>query len=186
MNIVELINADESAFDQPCKFGNRVEDHAVYCHNEEWEDSPRKCRRSWYTGGEIKDEDCPGFERNESYVGELAPTPINGTPCSVCTGKKITTTVLGSYSTCEHCQGDGVEPQYLKLSEFEMKALSLRNVGDLYVCKSSGEEEFDSMRRLIELNLLKFRMFTPLGNTSDWLVCLTGKGAAVLEKWLSK
>ena len=60
-NIVEAI-ADESSFDQPCRFGNRVEGHAVYCHNDAWLYSPRKCRRTWYTGGEVRDEDCPGFE----------------------------------------------------------------------------------------------------------------------------
>jgi hypothetical protein len=36
----------------------------VYCHNQTWKDAPRKCRRTWYTGGEINDEDCPGYEPN--------------------------------------------------------------------------------------------------------------------------
>lgn len=62
-NLVELM-ADESAFDQPCKHGNRVECHAVYCHNEAWKDAPRKCRRTWHTGGEVRDEDCEGFAPN--------------------------------------------------------------------------------------------------------------------------
>jgi hypothetical protein len=65
MNLMELI-AEESAFDHPCKHGNRVECHAVYCNNMEWKDAPRKCRRTWYTGGEVRDEDCPGFAPNES------------------------------------------------------------------------------------------------------------------------
>lgn len=64
INIVELI-ADESAFDQPCKYGNRVGGHSVYCHNNEWTDAPRKCRRTWYTGGTERDEDCPGYAPNE-------------------------------------------------------------------------------------------------------------------------
>jgi hypothetical protein len=63
-NWVEIFT-EESKFDQPCKYGNRVEAHAVYCHNEEWSDAPRKCRRTWYTGGEERDEDCAGFEVNE-------------------------------------------------------------------------------------------------------------------------
>ena len=69
INLVELITAgnDDCAFDQPCKHGHRVEGHAVYCHNDEWPDSPRKCRRTWYTGGEVKDEDCPGFAPNPEY-----------------------------------------------------------------------------------------------------------------------
>lgn len=68
-NLVEFIqepNAD-CAFDQPCKFGHRVEGHAVYCHNDEWKDGPRKCRRSWYTGGSVKDEDCDGFQPNTDF-----------------------------------------------------------------------------------------------------------------------
>lgn len=57
-NIVELI-ADESAFDQACRFANRVEHHAVYCHNDRWVDAPRKCH--W---GD-KMNCCPGFEKKE-------------------------------------------------------------------------------------------------------------------------
>lgn len=68
-NLVELLAADdeEQAFDQPCKYGNRVGCHAVYCHNDDWADSPRKCRRTFYTGGEVKDEDCPGFSPNPEH-----------------------------------------------------------------------------------------------------------------------
>lgn len=61
--------AEEQAFDQPCKFGNRVDGHAVYCHNDEWLEGPRKCRRSWYTGGVVRDEDCPGFAPNDRGEG---------------------------------------------------------------------------------------------------------------------
>lgn len=69
MNLVEMF-AEESAFDQPCKFGNRVEHHSVYCHNETWKDAPRKCHCSWYTGGETRDEDCQGYEPNLDYGGD--------------------------------------------------------------------------------------------------------------------
>lgn len=68
-NVVEMMD-DEQAFDQPCAFGNRCGGHAVYCHNEAWPDSPRKCRRTWYTGGETRDEDCPGFVANPDYVSK--------------------------------------------------------------------------------------------------------------------
>ena len=51
--------------DQPCKFGYRVGTHAVYCHNHKWEDAPRKCRRTWYTRGKTRDEDCLGYIPNE-------------------------------------------------------------------------------------------------------------------------
>lgn len=60
--VVELMDdADGSGFNQPCRFGYLVDGYAVYCHNERWLYAPRKCRRTWYTGGERRDEDCPGF-----------------------------------------------------------------------------------------------------------------------------
>lgn len=65
VNVVEFIaDSKDCAFDQPCIYGHRVEFHAVYCHNTEWEDAPRKCRRTSYSGNEDKDEDCPGFKPN--------------------------------------------------------------------------------------------------------------------------
>jgi len=65
-NLVEMIaEPDECAFDQPCAHGHRVEGHAVYCHNTEWKNAPRKCRRTWYTGGRVRDEDCDGFKPNQ-------------------------------------------------------------------------------------------------------------------------
>ena len=67
VNLVELMADDDCAFDQPCAFGNRVEGHAVYCHNTTWGGAPRKCRRTWYTGGETRDEDCPGYVANPHY-----------------------------------------------------------------------------------------------------------------------
>lgn len=70
INLVEFME-EEQAFDQPCKYGNRCGGHAVYCHNDEWKDSPRKCRRTWYTGGEIKDEDCEGYAPNPDYKPEV-------------------------------------------------------------------------------------------------------------------
>jgi hypothetical protein len=68
-NVVELMTeGDEGGgFNQPCAFGCLAEGHAVYCHNTGWPDSPRKCRRTWYTGGLERDEDCPGFVANPDY-----------------------------------------------------------------------------------------------------------------------
>lgn len=69
MEIVEMV-AEESAFDQPCKYGHRVESHAVYCHNDQWGGKPRKCRHTWYWGENEKgcqDKDCPGFSPNPNY-----------------------------------------------------------------------------------------------------------------------
>ena len=65
-NLVEWMD-DDQAFDQPCAHGNRVNGHAVYCHNTGWPAAPRKCRRTWYTGGKTRDEDCPGYEANPDY-----------------------------------------------------------------------------------------------------------------------
>ena len=70
-NLVEMVaDPEECAYDQKCKYGHRVESHAVYCHNMLWRDAPRKCRQTWYWGGtdnEVgnKDEDCVGFELNK-------------------------------------------------------------------------------------------------------------------------
>lgn len=65
INLVAMIS-DEVVFDQPCKYGMRVDCHAVYCENWHTPDMPRKCRRSWYTGGKVRDEDCAGYEKNEA------------------------------------------------------------------------------------------------------------------------
>lgn len=67
LNLVELVSDEESAFDQPCIYGHRVDGHAVYCHNDTWLYAPRKCRRTWYTGGEIRDEDCKGYKPNPRF-----------------------------------------------------------------------------------------------------------------------
>lgn len=64
-NLVEfLADPEDCGFDQPCAFGNRVESHAVYCHNEAWPDSPRKCHRN---RSDYKHEDCPGFVANSAH-----------------------------------------------------------------------------------------------------------------------
>lgn len=68
MNLVELVaEPEDCAFDQPCKYGHRVDGHAVYCHNTNWADAPRKCMHTWYYGEDAKgkqDKDCPGFAPN--------------------------------------------------------------------------------------------------------------------------
>jgi hypothetical protein len=68
-NVVEMVTAgdDDCAFDQPCYFGHRVESHAVYCHNDAWPDSPRKCRRS---AAGYPHQDCPGFVPNSVKTRE--------------------------------------------------------------------------------------------------------------------
>jgi len=63
-----LVNEQDAAHDQPCLYGERIGGHAVYCTNHEWVDGPRKCRRTWYTGGEVRDEDCEGFKPNDGSL----------------------------------------------------------------------------------------------------------------------
>ena len=74
INPVELVaDDDECAWDTPCKHGHSVIGHATYCHNSEWKDAPRKCRRGGYcewlfTGkreGKNRFQDCPGFAPND-------------------------------------------------------------------------------------------------------------------------
>ena len=74
INLVEMIaDEEECAFDQECIYGHRVDGHAVYCHNENWKNAPRKCRRNWYYGKEyakkekLRDRDCKGFKKNPNY-----------------------------------------------------------------------------------------------------------------------
>lgn len=73
VNIVELMAIDDNeggGFTQPCAYGHLVAGHSVYCHNTSWLYAPRKCKRTWYTGGRVRDEDCTGFKPNP-----VAPTP---------------------------------------------------------------------------------------------------------------
>ena len=67
INLVELFACEDGGFDQPCIYGNRVESHAVYCHNQDWLYAPRKCHRTWYTGGKERDEDCEGYKPNPAF-----------------------------------------------------------------------------------------------------------------------
>lgn len=70
LNVVELAaDYDHRGFDQPCCFGHRVETRAVYCHNEAWADSPRKCYRN---RDDRRHEDCPGFVANPDYDSPTA------------------------------------------------------------------------------------------------------------------
>ncbi len=41
INLVEMV-ADEQAFNQPCRFGNLADRHAVYCHNVDWQEAPAR------------------------------------------------------------------------------------------------------------------------------------------------
>lgn len=67
-NLVEMFAEEsEQYFNQKCKFGNLVKGHAVYCHSEN-PNAPRKCTRTWYTGGQVNDEDCQFYEPNPNFM----------------------------------------------------------------------------------------------------------------------
>ena len=76
INFVELLFKEDGAFNQPCKWGNLIAGHSVYCHNSDWDAAPRKCRRTWYTGGEARDEDCKGFGANEILTVPKMKKPL--------------------------------------------------------------------------------------------------------------
>ncbi len=62
VNLVEMVSDEDCGFDQPCAHGYRVEQHAVYCHNETWLYAPRKCHRreDW------PHSDCPGYTARQT------------------------------------------------------------------------------------------------------------------------
>jgi hypothetical protein len=190
INVVELIaDQDECAFDQPCRFGHRVEGHAVYCQNDAWTDGPRKCRRTWYSGGEFKDEDCPGFQPNPAFRGEMSPTPMLGDLCSACGGTKLRKAPKNVLETCERCCGDGVEPSAMDLSQYEQDTLEL-GLGssyqpgaqrDLYMRGAKDNSERESLGRLEEAHLVSVRTIASFGGELVLLLRLTGKGDAVMR-----
>lgn len=53
-------------FDQPCQYGCRFGTKTVYCQNI-FATAPYLCRRSYFTNGEIQDQDCLAFEPNPNY-----------------------------------------------------------------------------------------------------------------------
>ncbi len=192
-NIVEFAAEPyECAFDQPCKFGHRVEGHAVYCQNDAWVNGPRKCRRTWYTGGETKDEDCPGFQPNPEFSGSLSPSPLIGQLCTKCGGARWTAGDRETIETCDHCVGDGTEPSAMSLSQFEQDTLEMGlghsyRAGDHppYVQMTGSKAERESMSKLCDLNLVQVRSVSYhsvyLGTVSAYLLFLTGKGEAVMR-----
>lgn len=193
-NIVEFLQEPDSdcAFDQPCKFGHRVEGHAVYCHNDEWHDSPRKCRRTWYSGGRHKDEDCPGFQPNDNFAGEFAFSSVVGEQCSQCGGVKLITPEDGQSETCPRCMGDGVEPKAINLTQYEQNTLETAyhiadRPGERYVRIAEIQEEKDSIYKMDEMSLIIIRSVTFTKNASVFLLESTAKGQAVMRaNWAAR
>lgn len=194
-NIVEAIQEPDAdcAFDQPCRFGHRVEDHAVYCHNDAWPDGPRKCRRTWSTGGEVKDEDCPGFQPNPEFKGEFQPTPLVRPRCSKCGGTKLIKGDRDTVETCPRCMGDGGEPAAVELSQFAQDVLEscCRSFSRQYennVCVAETEAEVADVHRLDELNLIVIRSISWIkAGGSVFLYRITAKGDAVMRaNWEKK
>jgi hypothetical protein len=192
-NIVELVaDADDCAFDQRCKFGHRVEGHAVYCHNDAWVDGPRKCRRSWYTNGQTRDEDCPGFQPNDAFTGRL-DTPVLTAPlCQVCGGAKLVQEDprKETVATCDRCQGTGQEPERMELAKWEVYVLEscigseFTHPFDHHTAILSGEpfRLKDFPTRLLDDDLLEMRSFECDGPAMIHTVRLTRKGYAVLQQ----
>jgi hypothetical protein len=190
-NVVELmtLGEDDNAFDQPCRFGHRVEGHAVYCHHDDWEDSPRKCRRSWYTGGKIKDEDCAGFEPNPEFKGDISPSHIAGETCSKCLGRKRVKTDRGKTETCPICVGSGVEPKAIALTVYEQDTLEIGTghsgmhdtAGHPFVRVAQTPIERKLIEKLCELDLVELRSVTFAGKASVYLLENTMKGEAVMR-----
>ena len=68
-NIVELLTSeDDQAYDQPCKWGNQVYGHAVYCHSEVA--GYRKCFYRWCSQKEHEENECGGYEPNPAWLAE--------------------------------------------------------------------------------------------------------------------
>lgn len=200
VNVVELLSdGEDDAFDQPCKFGHRVDGHAVYCHNDAWRDGPRKCRRTWYTGGETKDEDCPGFEPNPLFNGELQPSPISSPVCKTCKGSRHVRPERGQHAieTCPLCRGSGSAPRAMKLSQFQQDTLEIgcehtgKNKGhsDYYVRVTESSEQYGEVCALADLNLVGIRSIS-FGRGSQFAAFLlerSAKGEAVMEaNWRAK
>lgn len=194
INIVELIS-DENGFDQRCRFGQRVEDHAVYCHNDNWEDSPRKCLRSWYTNGRIKDEECAGFEPNPGFKGEFVQIRPPESACSRCKGAKRIKTDRGKTETCPLCMGSGEEPGPVMLTDYEQDTLEIgtthfgrhATAGHPFVRIARNGTERESIAKLCRLDLVVLRSISS-GSSSDscYLLENTLKGEAVMRaNWVA-
>ena len=195
-NIVELaagtVGDNDCAFDQPCKHGHRVEGHAVYCHNDAWIDGPRKCCRTWYTSGEVRDEDCPGFQPNEQFKNTIGQPREIVTPCSDCGGAKLSVQdpVRHTVHTCDRCQGTGEEPPRMELSRWERYVLescvasNFSHPFDENSTILSGAmfrlKEFPT--RLLDEGLLDLRSVGCDGPATTHTVRLTRKGYAVLHQ----
>lgn len=187
-NIVELVTAGDNdcAFDQRCKFGHRVEGHAVYCHNAQWEDSPRKCRRTRYTDGKIKDEDCPGFEANPEFKGSFDPSPIKSPLCTKCYGSRCVLSDGVKMGTCPLCMGSGSQPTAMKLSTYEQNTLELGSLHGSYqkhpfVRIAEDDAQNRSIDKLCELALVTLRSMSHTRGSVVYLLESTMKGQAVMR-----
>ncbi len=186
-NIVELATAGEKSAPQRCVFGHLVEDHAVYCHNDKWADGPRKCRRTWYTGGKTKDEDCPGFSANPEFKGQLEPVHSAKPLCQKCKGKKVVLGTRGQMDTCSLCMGDGSQPKAIKLSVYGQNTLERgcahggNSYGHGFIRIAETDEECDAISGLIELELVVLRSESCTKGSTVYLLENTLKGEAVMR-----
>ena len=191
-NVVELaasVDGSEAAFDQRCRFGHRVEGHAVYCHNDAWDDHPRKCHRSWYSNGRITDETCAGFEANSEFKGELVQIEPPLAPCSKCKGVRRISTDRGNTETCPLCMGSGEEPAAIELTGYEQDTLESGlthtgnhdTAGHPFVGIAENPEQKSSIEKLWGLGLVELRSISFAGNIWACLLENTMKGEAVVR-----
>ena len=192
-NIVELAasveGGEDTGFDQRCRFGHRVDGHAVYCHNDRWYDAPRKCRRSWYTNGRVNDEECAGFEVNPEFKGEILKIATPLTTCSQCSGVRHINADRGKIETCPLCMGSGEDPKPIDLTGYEQDMLESGaghggrkdTAGHPFVYIAKNDSEHRSIEKLLELKLVVMRSVTFTKSASAYLLENTMKGEAVMQ-----
>ena len=197
-NVVELAASGEESEEQKCRFGHLVTGHAVYCHNDGWEDSPRKCRRTWYTNGQVKDEECPGFEKNPDFKGEFVQINQPVAPCSQCKGRKLIDTEgngRNNTATCPLCVGSGEEPGPISLTTYEQNTLEMGTVhsgrrgtaAHSFVRIAENKEHSDSIQKMTKLELVVIRSIQWGKGLTIYMLENTLKGEATMRaNWKAK
>lgn len=154
-----------------------------------------RSRVSWHTNGQIKDEDCAGFEPNPEFKGEFNPTPLSEPICSRCAGKRHFATDLCRIETCQLCMGSGAEPQPMLLAAYEQNTLESGTThsgrqdtaGHPFIRAAETLEQSESIQKLSDLGLVVLRSVCAAGNATAYLLENTMKGESVMrQNWKVK